>query len=59
MKLVFVPGHLNDPESLLRLPGLLVINDGDFRPEHRDAIRQISLGAKGKRTEPSDGLARA
>jgi hypothetical protein len=31
----------------LRLPGLLVVNDGEFKPEHRDAIRQISLGTKG------------
>lgn len=31
----------------MRGPSLLVINDGTFKQEHRDAITQINLGTKG------------
>src|SRR5207244_5882785 len=47
MDVFYVPADAAAFQSLLRLPGLLVVNDGEFKPEHRDAIRQISLGTKG------------
>jgi hypothetical protein len=47
MDLFYVPADATAFQSLLRLPGLLVVNDGEFKQEHRDAIRQISLGTKG------------
>jgi hypothetical protein len=47
MDLLYVPGDTESPQSLLRGPGFLVVNDGDFTEEHRDAISQISLGTKG------------
>jgi len=47
MDVFFVPADPAAFQSLLRLPGLLVVNDGEFKPEHRDAIRQMSLGTKG------------
>src|SRR5262245_36438510 len=51
MDLLYLPGNLArdpfTPHVLLRGPSLLVINDGDFKQEHRDAITQINLGTKG------------
>lgn len=47
MDMLYLPGELEAPHALLRGPSLLVINDGDFKPEHRDAITQMNLGTKG------------
>ena len=47
MNVFLVPPDPAASQSLLRYPGLLVVNDGEFKPEHRDAIRQMSLGTKG------------
>ena len=47
MDIFYVPADATTSQSLLRSPGLLVVNDGEFKPEHRDAIRQMSLGTKG------------
>src|SRR5258707_13145014 len=46
MYILYVPGDLSCPLSLLRGPGLLIANDGRFVDEHRDAITQINLGTK-------------
>ena len=46
MEAVLVSGVLNSPISLIRGPGLLVLNDGEFTGEHRDAIFQMNLGTK-------------
>ncbi|HYD16451.1 MAG TPA: hypothetical protein VEB03_00440 [Candidatus Nanoarchaeia archaeon] len=47
MDLLYVPGSPNALQDLLKVPGLLVANDGVFTEEHRTAIKQISLGTKG------------
>src|SRR5215470_6966459 len=47
MDLLYLPGDLSAPHALLRGSSLLVINDGEFTQEHRDAITQINLGTKG------------
>jgi hypothetical protein len=47
MDVLHVLGDAESPHPLLRGPGLLVANDGEFTEEHRDAISQISLGTKG------------
>src|SRR5882762_9361534 len=47
MDVLHLPGDPTSPHSLLRAPGLLVVNNGAFTEEHRDAISQISLGTKG------------
>lgn len=47
MDVLYLPGEETFPHSLLRGPSLLVVNDGGFAEEHRDAISQISLGTKG------------
>ena len=47
MDVLHLPGDPASRHSLLRGPGLLVANNGDFKDEHRDAITQISLGTKG------------
>jgi len=47
MDVLFVPGKQASPLSLLRGPGLLVANNGVFKPEHYTAIFQINLGTKG------------
>ena len=47
MDVLHLPGDPASPHSLLRGPGLLVVNDGTFTKENRDAITQISLGTKG------------
>jgi hypothetical protein len=47
MDVIYLP---EDPASKLQLlhgPGLLVVNNGEFKEEHRDAISQINLGTKG------------
>lgn len=47
MDVFYVPGDPTAHLSLLKEPALLVANNGIFTEEHRDAIRQISLGTKG------------
>lgn len=47
MDMLYLPADPDAPHRLLRGPSLLVINDGAFKPEHRDAITQINLGTKG------------
>src|SRR5690242_9292678 len=44
---IFLPPANSADRSLMRGPGLLVVNDGAFTEEHRSAIRQINLGTKG------------
>src|SRR5260370_12078016 len=47
MDVLHLPGDPTSPHSLLRAPGLVVVNNGAFTEEHRDAISKISLGTKG------------
>jgi hypothetical protein len=47
MDMLYLPGDPTAPHALMRGPGLLVANDGEFTQEHRDAITQINLGTKG------------
>src|SRR5262245_51654581 len=47
MDVLYLSGDPASQQSLLKGPGLLVVNDGDFTQEHRDAITQINLGTKG------------
>ena len=47
MDLLYVPGRVESPLSLMRGPALLVVNNGEFKPEHQKAIFQINLGTKG------------
>src|SRR6266700_1079997 len=47
MAVIYLPGDPAVRHSLLRNPTLLVVNDGVFTQEHRDAITQINLGTKG------------
>jgi len=47
MDVLYLPGDEASPHYLLKGPSLLVVNDGGFAEEHRDAISQISLGTKG------------
>ena len=41
------PGWPDDPHPLLRGPAILVLNDGEFRPENLEAIQSLGLGSKG------------
>ena len=47
LDLFLMPGDPESSHPLLRGPGLLAANDGDFCQEDRKAITQISLGTKG------------
>jgi hypothetical protein len=46
MDLVLFPGFQDASHALLSGPGLCVINDGRFEPQHLDAIFQLGLGTK-------------
>ena len=41
------PGWADDPHPLLRGPAILVLNDGELRAEHLEAIQSLGLGSKG------------
>lgn len=44
---IYLPPDAHSGHALALGPGLLVVNDGVFRDEHRHAIFQINLGTKG------------
>src|SRR5260370_5686920 len=52
MDVLHLPGDPTSPHSLLRAPGLLVVNKRAFTEEHRDAISPISLVTKGTEDRP-------
>jgi len=41
------PGWPDSDHTLLRGPSILLLNDGEFRPEHHEGIRSLGLGSKG------------
>src|SRR5690349_6069430 len=43
---IWTPGISDSNHPLLRGPGLIVINDGTFKPSDRDAIRMMGLSNK-------------
>jgi hypothetical protein len=58
MEIVLIPGEKASPISLLRNPGLIVANDGEFNEANLSAIFQISLEQKELSSAPSGVSAR-